>query len=143
VEVIVLSTLLDIGLFWVGFRLLSNGRVGWRASRGGAIAGGIAYECLQLVGGVYVRHVLEKASATYGEFSLVIGLLSWIYLSVHITLLAIEGNVVASRHLWPRSLTRSGQLTDADEHALRQLALVAQTRAEQRIEVSFDEKRGR
>lgn len=141
--VIGLSALLDIGLFWTGFRLLSNARVPWRALRGGAIAAGISYECLQLVGGIYVRHVLEKASVTYGEFSLVIGLLSWIYLTVHVTLLAIEGNVVASRHLWPRSLTRSGPLTDADERALRQLTSIAQGRAEQRIEVSFEENEPR
>jgi uncharacterized BrkB/YihY/UPF0761 family membrane protein len=39
---------------------------------------------------------LKHASNVYGTCGLVIGLLSWIYLSVHITLLAAEGNVVAT-----------------------------------------------
>jgi uncharacterized BrkB/YihY/UPF0761 family membrane protein len=45
-----------------------------------------------------------RASATYGTFALVIGLLSWLYLASTVTLLAAELNVVRSRRLWPRSL---------------------------------------
>jgi len=101
---VLLSTALDFALFWVALRLLTTKDVSWRMIRGGAIAAAIAYEILQLVGGYYVRHVLENASNTYGTFGLVIGLLSWIYLSAHILLLVAEGNVVATRRLWPRAL---------------------------------------
>jgi len=50
----------------------------------------------------------------------VIGLLSFIYLSVQITLLAAETNVVATRRLWPRSLpfADGGPTTDGDRTAL-------------------------
>jgi len=101
---IVLSTLLDFALFWVGFRVLTTGDVSWRSLRGGAIAAAVAYQVLQALGGLYVSHVVKGASNVYGTFALVIGLLSWIYLATAVVLLSAEGNVVATRGLWPRSL---------------------------------------
>lgn len=100
---VALSITLDFALFWAALRLLTK-NVSWQVLRGGAAAAAIAYEGLQLVGGYYVAHVVKNASNTYGTFALVIGLLSWIYLSVHILLLVAEGNVVATRRLWPRAL---------------------------------------
>jgi membrane protein len=140
-----LSTLLNIGLFWVGLRLLTAEDVSWRALRGGAIAAGIAYEVLQAVGGFYVGHVLTSASNTYGTFALVIGLLSWIYLSVHATLLAAEGNVVATRRLWPRSLsiTSDRPPTDADRRALTQQLEGEERRRDEQIDVAFANPRSR
>jgi uncharacterized BrkB/YihY/UPF0761 family membrane protein len=55
--------------------------VSWRQLRDGAVAAGILYELLQSVGGYYVGHTLKHASNVYGTFGLVIGLLSWFYLS--------------------------------------------------------------
>lgn len=136
---IALSTGLNFGLFWVGFRLLTSYDVGWRCLRGGAAAAALLYELLQLLGGYYVGHVLKHAGNTYGVFGVVFGLLSWIYLAAHITLLAAEGNVVASRHLWPRSFSVIFEqpATTADEHALRQRAKVEERRQDQRIDVTF------
>jgi membrane protein len=115
-----LSTALNVGLFWVGFRVLTAREVSWRQLRGGAVAAGILYELLQTVGGYYVGHTLKHADNVYGTFGLVIGLLSWIYLSAHITLLAAEANVVATRRLWPRSfsLMIEQPVTRADKRAL-------------------------
>jgi membrane protein len=115
-----LSTALNVGLFWLGFRVLTAREVSWRQLRGGAIAAGILYELLQTLGGYYVGHTLKHASNVYGTFGLVIGLLSWIYLSAHITLLAAEGNVVATRRLWPRSFSLMIEQppTQADKRAL-------------------------
>ena len=101
---VVVSVLFDFGLFWVALRLLTIRDVTWRELRGGAASAAIAYELLQLIGGYYVGHVVNKASNTYGTFALVIGLLSWIYLATHILLLVAEGNVVATKRLWPRPL---------------------------------------
>src|SRR5207253_4618752 len=111
----------NVGLFWVGFRVLTARDVSWRQLRGGAIAAAVAYELLQALGGYYVGHAVKGASATYGTFALVIGLLSWIYLAAHITLLAAEVHVVATRHLWPRSFSVVFEqpATDADRVALR------------------------
>jgi membrane protein len=68
-----LSTALNVGLFWLGFRVLTPREVSWRL-RGGAIAAGVLYELLQTVGGYYVGHTLKNASNVYGTFGLVIGL---------------------------------------------------------------------
>jgi membrane protein len=138
---VVLSTALDFGLFWVGFRLLTTRDVTWRSLRGGAVAAAVAYEALQLGGGFYVGHVVKGASETYGTFAIVIGLMSWIYLAVHVTLLAAEGNVVATRKLWPRSfgIVFEQPSTDGDRRALEQRTLVEERRSDERIDVTFDD----
>jgi YihY family inner membrane protein len=138
---IVLAVALNFVLFWVGFRTLTNRDVGWREVRGGAIAAAVLYEALQLVGGYYVGHVLKNASTTYGTFGAVIGLLSWIYLAAHITLLAAEGNVVARHRLWPRSfsLVFERPATDADRRALALRSRVEERRQDQDIDVTFDD----
>src|SRR5690242_10748079 len=136
---IALSTALNIGLFWVGFRVLTAREVSWRQLRGGAVGAGIVYALLQTVGGYYVGHTLKHASNLYGTFGLVIGLLSWIYLAAHITLLAAETNVVASRNLWPRSfsLVIEQPATGADKRALTQRGKVEERRQDERISVDF------
>ena len=140
---IALSTVLNIGLFWLGMRLLTAQDVTWRQLRGGAIAAAVAYEILQAVGGYYVGHVVRNASNTYGTFALVIGLLSWIYLAAHITLLAAEVNVVASRRLWPRSfsLIVEQPATAADREALTQRTKVEERRHDETVEVEFKRDR--
>lgn len=137
---IALSTLLDIGLFWVAFRLLTTKDVTWRCLRGGAIAAGVAWQILQALGTYYVGHELKHASSVYGTFGTVIGLLSFIYLSAHVTLLAAEGNVVATRRLWPRSFGAilEQPATEADERTLASRARVEERRSDERVEVEFD-----
>jgi membrane protein len=117
---LLLSTGLNIGLFWVG-----------------AIGAGVLYELLQTVGGYYVGHTLKHASDLYGTFGLVIGLLSWIYLAAHITLFAAEANVVASRKLWPRSFSVliEQPATSADLRALTQRTRVGERRQDETVEV--------
>ncbi len=140
---IALSTALNFLLFWAGFRLLTTRDVTWRQLRGGAVAAAVAYGLLQAAGGYYVGHVVRGASETYGTFALVIGLLSWIYLSAHAILLAAEGNVVATRRLWPRSFSAGGEqpATLADEEVLTIRTEVEQRRSDERIRVDFDRER--
>lgn len=140
VATIVLSTALNVGIFWLAFRVLTAREVSWRALRGGAIGAAIAYEGLQLLGGYYVGHVLANASNVYGTFGVVIGLLSWIYLAGHILLLAAEANVVATRRLWPRSfsLVVERPPTDADRRALTQRGRVEERRSDQEVDVRIE-----
>jgi membrane protein len=137
VTAIALSTVIDVGLAWVAFRLLTARDVSWRQLRGGAIAAGVGWEVLQSLGGWYVGHELRNASNTYGTFATVIGLLTFIYLSAHVMLLAAEGNVVATHRLWPRSFSVVFEqpATDADARALRQRALVERRRQDETIDV--------
>jgi membrane protein len=134
-----LSTVLNIGLFWVGFRVLTAREVSWRQLRGGAIGAGVLYALLQALGGYYVGHTLKQASNVYGTFGLVIGLLSWIYLASHITLLAAEANVVASRNLWPRSFSFMIEqpATRGDKRALTQRGRVEERRQDETVRVDF------
>jgi membrane protein len=92
---------------------------------------------LQAVGAVYVQATIERASATYGLFAAVIGLLSWLLLTAQLLLIAAEVNAVRADRLWPRSL--GGVLTDADHLALERAAAMAQSDSRQRIAVTFDE----
>jgi len=134
-----LSTGLNVGLFWLGFRILTAREVSWRQLRGGAIGAGVAYTLMQTLGGYYVGHVLKNASNTYGTFALVIGLLSWIYLAALVTLLAAESNVVATRRLWPRSFSVviEQPSTRADKRALTQRGKIEERRQDETVSVDF------
>jgi membrane protein len=107
-----LSIALDFVLFWIAFQVLATLDIPWSDLWAGALTAAVGYEALQLLGGYYIGRVLENAANVYGTFALVIGLLSFIYLAVHVTLLGAEVNVVAARRLWPQSLLRPG---DGDE----------------------------
>jgi YihY family inner membrane protein len=107
IGVVASACLLGFCVFWLAFRLLTPSTISWRVLRGGAVAASVGYEALQLLGSYYVTHTLKHASNVYGTFAVVIGLLSWIYLTATAVLLAAEGNVVATRNLWPRSLRSS------------------------------------
>jgi YihY family inner membrane protein len=96
---------------------------------------------LQSLGGYYVDHAIKDASAVYGTFALVIGLLSWFFLISHVVLLAAEVNVVLHWRLWPRSLT--GPLEPADRRALKRTAEAARSDRRQEIDVAFTDEEGR
>ena len=113
-----LSTLLAFALFWVAYRTLTAAHVGWRDTWLGAVLAAVLYQALQTLGSYYVDRVVQDASAVYGTFAVVIGLLSWIYLGAMLTLYGAELNVVVRRHLWPRGLSRDsdveGRLSSID-----------------------------
>jgi YihY family inner membrane protein len=92
---------------------------------------------LQTLGAVYVQATIQRASATYGLFAAVIGLLSWLLLTAQLLLVAAEVNAVRADRLWPRSL--GGTLTEADERALERAVALTQIDPRQRISVTFDE----
>jgi uncharacterized BrkB/YihY/UPF0761 family membrane protein len=101
------SLIFNIGLFWLAFRLAAAKGVTWREQRLGAILGGIVWQILQLVGGYCIGHQLAHSRSLYGAtFSIVLGLLAWLYLQAEATLYVAEANVVWVRRLWPRSLAR-------------------------------------
>jgi YihY family inner membrane protein len=134
---IAVSLVLNVFLFLAAFRLLTTVEVETRRLMPGVLFASVLWEILQVGGGVYVGHVLRHASATYGVFGVVIGLLSWLYLGAQITLYAAEVNVVRARHLWPRSLL-ADPTTIGDEETLTALAKVEERIDAERIEVHFD-----
>jgi membrane protein len=127
------SLVLNVGLFWLGFRIATARDVPTRDLRLSAILAAIAFEVLQLVGGYFITHQLETNSA-YGAFGIVLGLLAWLYLQAQLTLFLVELSVVQARHLWPRTLIQP-PFAFADMRAYEMSARASQSEAELRIEV--------
>jgi membrane protein len=108
---LVIATVLNLFVFGAVFRLLTTATVETRALIPGVIVATIGWEILQVVGGWYISHEVKNASAVYGTFALVIGLLAWIHLGAMFVVLGAETNVVRTRKLWPRPMlgaARSG-----------------------------------
>jgi YihY family inner membrane protein len=133
---IALSLLVNLGLFLLTFKLTTSRDLAWRTLLPGAAVGAVLWAILQAVGGWYVSHQVQGASATYGTFALVIGLLSWIYLGAILLVYCAEINVVLARRLWPRGILYP-PITDADERALRSSAEVEERIEQQDVEVRF------
>jgi YihY family inner membrane protein len=101
---LVIATLLNLFVFGAVFRLLTTDTVESRALLTGIVVATIGWEILQVIGGWYIAHEVKNASAVYGTFALVIGLLAWIHLGATFVVLGAEANVVRARRLWPRPM---------------------------------------
>ncbi len=135
-----LTLLLNVVLFWASFRLLTVREVETRDLWPGILLAAAGWALLQTLGGIYVDRVVARASATYGLFAIVIGLLSWLYLGGQFLLYAAEANVVRARRLWPRGLF--DPKTVADVQAMRSIARVEERTDDARVEVTFEPKAG-
>ncbi|HVW47959.1 MAG TPA: YhjD/YihY/BrkB family envelope integrity protein [Solirubrobacterales bacterium] len=101
---LVIATVLNLFVFGAVFRLLTADTVATRALIPGVFVATIGWDILQVIGGWYISHEVKNASAVYGTFALVIGLLAWIHLGATFVVLGAETNVVRTRKLWPRPL---------------------------------------
>jgi membrane protein len=99
-----ISLVANVGVFWLAFRLAVLRRVSWRHLRVGAMLAAIVWQVLQVTGGYIVAHQLHRASALYGTFGVVLGLLGWLYLQATVTLFCAEVDAVLVNRRWPRSL---------------------------------------
>jgi uncharacterized BrkB/YihY/UPF0761 family membrane protein len=130
------SAAVNTGLFLIAFRVLTPRQVPTGRLLLGAAVAGALFTLLQAVGGYLVGHNLKHAQQVYGFFAIVLGLLSWLFLSAQVTLYGAEVNVVRARRLWPRSILQP-PLTQADQRALIDLAKQEERRPEQAIHVQF------
>jgi YihY family inner membrane protein len=129
---------LNVALYWIAFRILTPGRSPWSRLLPGAVLGGAGWTVLQLAGTYLVDRQLREASAVYGFFAIVIGLLAWLHLGAQLLLYSAEVNVVVARRLWPRSIVQP-PLTTSDRVVLRDL-VAQEARVEgQRVAVTFDQ----
>jgi membrane protein len=131
IAAIVVSLILNIGLFWLGFRIATAAEVATRDLRLSAILAAIAWQILQLIGGAVVKYTSNSA---YGTFGVVLGLLAWLYLQAQITLYVAELSVVRVKKLWPRALVPP-LLTDADMRAYQLYAESGLLRPDLEVEV--------
>jgi membrane protein len=134
---IVISLILNFALFTVAFRFLTAAAISTRCLRMGVIVAGVFWEILQVVGGLYINHVLRHSTSTYGLFGLVIAILVFFHLGAQMTLYAAEVNVVVTRKLWPRSLLGPPRVP-ADEETLTALAKVEERHDTERVDVAFE-----
>jgi membrane protein len=136
-----LAASINAGLFLGAFRILTARDVVIDQILSGAILAAIAWQLLQVLGTYYLAHELRGASATYGLFGIVLGLLAWIYLAALIVVFCAELNVVRAKRLWPRSLltpfTDDVDLTRADKSAYTSYAQAERHKASQIIDVTF------
>jgi membrane protein len=131
-------TLVSLAVFAFAFRVLTVASVSWRQVLPGAVVAAVGWTALLLVGRWIVDRQIGQASAVYGLFATVIGLLAWIYLAAQLFLLAGEVNVVLARRLWPRSLAPPPLVTK-DHEVLAGQAEEQRARPEERVDVTFTE----
>ncbi|MBV9207363.1 MAG: YihY/virulence factor BrkB family protein [Actinobacteria bacterium] len=134
----VLAAAFNIGMYTGAFRVLTPKGVPTRNLMPGAITGGILYTVLQVLGTWLLHHYLHSDSV-YGYFATVLGLITYIYFAVEITVYSAEVNVVLVRHLWPRAIVQP-PLTEADRASMALQALQNQRRPEQHVEVTFNDR---
>jgi membrane protein len=134
---IAVSAVLNVGVFWLGFRLAVEREIKGRQMLPGAVLSAIFWQILQLLGTYLVSHTVSKSSSTYGVFAVVLGLLAWLYLQAQFTLYAVEANVVGVRRLWPRSLAPP-PFTPEDVRAFGMYARIQARHPEQVIETRIE-----
>ena len=141
VRILVLAGLLviNVGLYWVTFTVLTAKVIGPRGLLPGSILGAIAFTALITVGTGLMTHQLKNASATYGTFGTVIGIVALLLILAKLTMYGAELNPVLSRRLYPRALPMGGEPTDADRQVLASLVHAEQRRDDQVIGVGFGE----
>jgi membrane protein len=117
----VIAIVLDVGLFMVAFRMLTDREITFRDVLPGAVLSGVVFFVLQEISSFVISNRLQHAAATYGHFATVITILWWFYLQSVVTMLGAQLNVVLHEGLHPRSLT-GVDLTEADHRVLESYA---------------------
>jgi YihY family inner membrane protein len=122
VATVLISLVVNVGVFWLSFRIATARLVPWRQLRTGAAVAAVCWQILQVTAGYFISHQLHRASELYGTFGIVLGLLTWLFLQAEVTLYAAEADVVLARRLWPRSVlpakeepTQEGQLAEGSQ----------------------------
>jgi uncharacterized BrkB/YihY/UPF0761 family membrane protein len=109
----------------------------------GATVIALQWQLLQVLGGVYVSHVIAKANAMNGVFAVVLGLVALLYIAAVMAMLGLETNVVLGKHLFPRALltpfTDAVELTEADRRVYREYAQAQRHKGFERVTVTFEE----
>jgi membrane protein len=137
------SVVINIAVTIFAFRFAPARRLSVRDVAPGAVASAVIWQLLQSFGVIYVRHVVQHASATDAVFALVLGLLAYLYVTAAAVLLCIEINVVRVSRMHPRSLltpfTDNVILTAGDRRAYSRQAKAQRSKGFQRVDVRFDQ----
>ena len=138
----VIAIALDVGLFVVAFRWLTDREVSTRDVLPGAILSGVAFWILQAISSLIISRYLQNASSTYGNFATVITILWWFYIQSIITLLGAQLNVVLKERLHPRALVDPPN-TQADRRAYDKYAKERTYHDDEHVHTQFpDDRKG-
>jgi len=111
-----IAVALDVGLFIVAFRLLTDRDVSTRDVLPGALLSGIVFWLLQQLSSLIIFRYLHNAERIYGSYATVITILTWFYTQSVVTLVGAQLNVVLKERLHPRRLIPA-PATEADHRA--------------------------
>jgi YihY family inner membrane protein len=112
-----IALVLDVGLFLVAFRMLTDREITTKQVLPGAVLSGVIFWVLQVASSLIIGRYLQNArSTTTATMATAITMLWWFYLQSIVTLLGVQLNVVLTHRLWPRSLI-GGPDTRADHEA--------------------------
>lgn len=140
IAAIAAGLVVNLFLFSAAFRFLTSASVPTRRLWIGVGFAAAFWSFLQIVGGIYINHVVRHASLVGEQFALVLGLLVWLHLGAQVTLYAAEINVVVARKLYPRNLIGPPE-APADERALTALAKVEERSDVEQVDVTFEHDR--
>ena len=129
--------IINTGFYFASFTLLTAKAIGPRGLLPGAVLGAVAFTALITVGTGLITHQLKHASATYGAFGTVIGIVTFLLLLAKLSIYAAELNPVLARRLYPRALPLGGEPTEADLQVLSALVHEEKRRDDQAIGVGF------
>jgi YihY family inner membrane protein len=132
----VLAIALDVGLFIVAFRWLTDREITTRDVLPGALLSGVAFWILQSLSSLIISRYLQNAQGTYGTFATVITILWWFYLQSIITLLGAQLNVVLKERLHPRAIVDAPD-TEADRRAYDAYAKERTYHDNERVQADF------
>jgi membrane protein len=111
-----IAVALDVGLFILAFRLLTDREISTRDVPPGALLSGVVFWLLQQLSSLIIARYLHTAERAYGNFATVITMLWWFYLGSIVTLFGAQLNVVLKERLHPRGLVDI-PATEADYRA--------------------------
>jgi uncharacterized BrkB/YihY/UPF0761 family membrane protein len=89
---------INISVLAAMFRYLTAAEPTWRDVWPGAVIAGLLYSALQYFGTGIVRQITNNASDTYGQFALVLGLVTWLSLLSISSLMSTEFNAALVRN---------------------------------------------
>jgi len=131
-----IAVALDVGLFLVAFRLLTNREIATRDVLPGALLSGLVFWLLQQLSSLIIIRYLHTAASIYGNFATVITMLWWFYLQSIVTLLGAQLNVVLTERLYPRGLV-DAPATEADYRAYDAYAKERTYHRDQQVHTEF------
>lgn len=117
IALLLVNVAINIGVIAAMYRYLTAATPTWRDVWPGAVTSGIAFAVLQYFGTAIVDRIRENASSTYGNFALVLGLVTWLSFLAISSLMSAELNASIVRRR-DGSLDRV-QPADSDEPAGR------------------------